>query len=118
MKYKVLLVLAILLLCACEDEEPDIRIETYNRVNQFINLPYVSVSVAALVEDIEIENIIVNRGNCRMENQRFRGLNNGMTKIPKRLKYGEVITMDFSGPCKASQVEVVTSRGSWSQSYQ
>lgn len=46
MKYKVLLVLAILLLCACEDEEPDIRIETYNRVNQFINLPYVSVSVA------------------------------------------------------------------------
>jgi len=54
MKYKVLLVLAILLLCACEDEEPDIRIETYNRVNQFINLSYVSVSVVALVDDIEL----------------------------------------------------------------
>ncbi|MCW6032424.1 hypothetical protein [Pantoea sp. JK] len=117
MKYKMLLVLAILLLCACEDEDPEIRIETQNRVNQFINLPYASVSVYALVDDIEIKNIIVNRGNCRMENQRFKGLNNGMTKIPKRLKYGEVVTLDFSGPCKASMVEVVTSSGSWSQSY-
>lgn len=118
MKYKVLLVLAILLLCACEDEEPDIRIETYNQVNQFLNLPYVSVSVVALVDNIEIKNIVVNRDNCRIENQRFKGLNNGMTKIPKRLKYGEVVTPGFSGPCKASQVEVVTSMGSWSQSYQ
>ncbi|NWA61601.1 hypothetical protein HX773_11965 [Pantoea sp. B9002] len=118
MKYKVLLVLAILLLCACDDEEPDIKVETFNKVNQYINLPYVSVSVSSLVDDIEIQDIIVNRDSCKIENQRFKGLNNGMKKIPKHIHYGEVVTVDFSGPCNASQVDVVTNKGSWSWKYE
>jgi hypothetical protein len=117
-KYKVLLVLAILLLCACDDDEPEIKIETFNKVNQYINLPYVSVSISSLVDNIEIQDVIVNRGNCKIENQRFKGLNNRMKKIPKIIRYGEVVSLDFSGPCKASQVDVVTNKGSWSWKYE
>ena len=113
MKNPILLTGMTVLLSACGRSEPPIKIETYDRTNAIFNVPYVEVDVTAVVDKITIENIIVNRGNCKIENVTY----NGRRKLPRKLVFGESVSVSFGTPCYASEVEVETNQGSWTMAY-
>lgn len=101
-------------LMGCSDPEPNIEIETFNKVNQLFGVNYVQVKVKTIQDDVTVEDIIVNKGNCKIENQ------NAYTRkpiIPKQLKFGESVSVAFTAPCETTQVDVVTNNGSWTVSY-
>lgn len=102
------------LLIGCGKSEPNVDIETYDKVNQLFGINYVEVKVKAISDEVTVEDIIVNRGNCKIEN---KNIFNGKPILPKQLKFGESVSVSFSGPCEAAQVDVVTNNGSWTVSY-
>ena len=109
-----IVITAAILVSGCLDSKPNVDIETRDKINPLFGIPYVQVKARALDDNVTVEDIIVNRGNCKIENVEF------MSKkpiLPKTLKFGESVSVSFSGPCQASQVDVVTNKGRWSQSY-
>jgi hypothetical protein len=107
---KWLLTLTTLTLMACGSDEPPISISTYDKVNPLFKVPYVKVDIIALIDEIEIQDVIVNRGNCKRERL--------LVKLPKTIKYGQSVDLTFAAPCTASEVEVITSEGDWVEQYE
>ena len=114
MKTILLTIAAAVATCGCLNSKPNVDIETRDKVNPIIGLPYVQVKAKAIEDNVIVEDIIVNRGNCKIENV---ALLTGKPILPKTLKFGESVSVAFSGPCQASQVDVVTNKGRWTQSY-
>jgi len=113
---KILPVIALVLLTACGDdipEEPPISIETYDKQAAYYQ-KYVEVIVRAKVDEIEIKDIIVNRGNCKINK---RGWISREFALPARLQYGSTYSATFVPPCSASQVDVETNQGVWTVNY-
>ena len=100
--------------CGCLNSKPNVSIETRDKVNPIFGIPFVQVKAKALEDNVIVKDIIVNRGNCKIENV---GFVSNEPILPKKLKFGESVSVSFSGPCQASQVDVVTNKGRWSQSY-
>lgn len=109
MMKKILLLSVLTLLSACKDEPPAVKVDTYNTMNTVFNIPYVKVRVTALADQVTLKAITVNQGNCKIENL--------FGKLPVTLKYGQYVEKTFSGPCRASRVDVETDQGSWFWNY-
>lgn len=114
-KKTIITLTIVLTLSACGNSEPPVKIEAYNKINEIWGIKYVQVKVSAIVDEVIVNDVIVNRGNCKIENKNFI---TGKAIIPKSLKFGESVSVSFSGPCEASQVEVVTDKGDWTETYQ
>lgn len=114
MKLALPLLTATFLTSGCLSSEPDVEIETRDKVNPVFHVHYVKVKVRAIEDEVTVKDIIVNRGNCQIENINAF---NGQPMLPKTLKFGESVDVAFSAPCEASQVDVVTNKGSWSETY-
>jgi hypothetical protein len=112
MKKAILASVVITILSACG--KPAVKIESYNRINQIFGIKYVEVKVTSIADEVVVKNIVVNRGNCKIENINYI---RGGAKIPKKLKFGESVSVTFSGPCTAAQVDVVTDKGDWTMTY-
>ena len=122
MKKKLSIIALLLALSACGSSEPPIKIEASDNVG---------VKVFAIVDQLEVKDIIVNRGNCKMANGGQLGealfgksLPAGQLgealfgkSLPKSLKFGESILVVFTGPCEIAEVEVETDQGVWTQKY-
>jgi len=105
---------AILTLSACGDSEPPIKIEAYNEAHPILPYAkYAKIKVSSLIDSVSIEDIIVNRGNCKVEG----GKNSTYKIIPKELKFGESVSVGVTN-CNVLQVDVVTNKGDWSETYQ
>lgn len=112
---KIALTIALTgLLSACGSSKPNVDIKTYDKVNPVFGIKYVLVKVTATDDSVTVKNIVVNRGNCKIENKDF---DDGKPILPKQLKFGQSVSVSFSGPCEAAQVDVVTNNGSWTMSY-
>lgn len=93
-------------------ETPPFDIDTYDQWDDFYKRSYVKIKISATTQQIEIQDIIVNRGNCeRREAMGYR------QHLPKKLDFGEYFTTTFLGPCEAKQVDVFTDLGEWTWSY-
>lgn len=114
MKTKLIAFAAAAMAIGCSDSTPNVDLETRDKVNPLFGIPYVLVKVRALEDNVTVEDLIVNRGNCKIENTDFLG---GRPVLPKKLKFGESVSVSFSGPCEASQVDVVTNKGRWTLTY-
>ncbi len=101
-------------LVGCGNSEPNVNIEAFDKVNQIFGIKYVLVKVKAISDEVIVEDVIVNRGNCKIEN---KNVLNGKAILPKKLKFGESVSVSFSGPCEVAQVDVVTDDGSWTVEY-
>ena len=114
MKTILLTIAATVATCGCLNSKPNVDIETRDKVNPVFGVRYVLVKAKATEDNVIVKDIIVNRGNCKIENVDF------LSKepiLPKKLKFGESVSVSFSGPCEASEVEVVTNTGRWTESY-
>jgi hypothetical protein len=102
-------------LAGCADLEPPIDVETYDEINRNFNVRYVEVHITSTTDKIEIQDVIVNRGNCKVERlAEIMGL--GKT-LPRKLAFGQSAEFSFSGPCTAKQVDVITDLGEWTWEY-
>jgi len=108
MKKTIISLGIIFTLSACGNSEPPVNIEAYNKINGW-GVKYVEVKVSAIVDEAVVKDIIVNRGNCTASSS---------AGIPKTLKFGESVLVPFLAPCEASQVDVVTDKGDWTETYQ
>ncbi|MFJ5434009.1 hypothetical protein ACIPSR_10605 [Pectobacterium sp. CHL-2024] len=89
-----------------------ITVMAYNNVHVAGNR-YVDVVVTAKTDTVRINNISVNRGNCRIGNLKYFGTSNKETIIPATLRYGESVKVPFYNDCVASEVQVDTDKGGW-----
>lgn len=118
MKFKHMLVPALLVLSARVLAEPTapIKVETSNQVHP-AGTRYVTVVVTSLDDSIKVENIDVNRGNCRIDNQKYLSSKNKETILPATLRYGQSVRVSFYNNCVASEVVVTTDKGGWRYTY-
>ena len=118
MKFKHMLVPALFALSALALAEPtpSIKVETSNQVHP-AGTRYVTVVVTALDNTVKVENIDVNRGNCRIANQKYLYSSNKETILPATLRYGQSVRVSFYNNCVASEVVVTTDKGGWRYTY-
>ncbi|WP_417355043.1 MULTISPECIES: hypothetical protein [Gammaproteobacteria] len=96
-------------LCACGDSKPPVKIDAFSMPGFFDGTHFPKVQVIAIDDDVLIEDISINRGNCKAIN-RYKPL-------PAHLKYGESITVTSTVDCLLSEVSVVANGDNWSVSY-
>ncbi|MEQ0333274.1 hypothetical protein [Klebsiella sp. GB_Kp056] len=118
MKFKYMLVSALLALSAqaLAAPAPPIKVETSNQVHP-AGTRYVTVVVTSLDDSIKVEKIDVNRGNCRIDNQKYLSSKNKETILPATLRYGQSVRVNFYNNCVASEVVVTTDKGGWRYTY-
>lgn len=92
--------------------QPDIKVETFNKVHP-AGTRYATVVVTARDDSVTVKNIVVNRGNCRIANQKFPFTTNKETILPATLRYGQSIEVSFYNNCVSSEVNVTTDKGGW-----
>ncbi|KGD64263.1 hypothetical protein Y5S_02565 [Alcanivorax nanhaiticus] len=75
--------------------------------------PFLSITATTKSDDLEIREIIVNKGNCQRMNS-ARAMGQEMTsRLPKTVSLGEGVVQAFDYLCNVIEVEVVTDIGSW-----
>ncbi|MEI9745538.1 hypothetical protein [Enterobacter ludwigii] len=95
---------------------PPIKVETSNQVHS-AGTRYVTVVVTSLDNTVKVENIVVNRGSCRIANQKYLYSSNKETILPATLRYGQSVEVSFYNNCVASEVDVTTDKGGWQYTY-
>ena len=101
---------------ALAEPTPPVKVETSNNIHP-AGTRYVSVVVTSLDDSIKVENIVVNRGNCRIDNQKYLYSKNKETILPATLRYGQSVKVNFYNNCVASEVAVTTDKGGWRYTY-
>ena len=115
-KHMLLPILFALSAQALAEPTPPIKVETSNLVHP-AGTRYVTVVVTSLDDSIKVEDIDVNRGNCRIENKKFMSSVNKETILPATLRYGQSVKVNFYNNCVASEVVVTTDKGGWRYTY-
>ncbi|HDS3795052.1 hypothetical protein ACV1MK_24405 [Klebsiella michiganensis] len=115
-KHMLLPVLFALSAQALAEPTPPVKVETSNQVHP-AGTRYVTVVVTSLDDSIKVENIDVNRGNCRIDNQKYLYSKNKETILPVTLRYGQSVKVNFYNNCVASEVVVTTDKGGWRYTY-
>jgi len=110
----VLLAVSAPLLAA--QPQPDIKVETFNKVHP-AGTHYVTVVVTARDDGVMVKNIVVNRGNCRIANQKYLYSSNKEPILPATFRYGQSVKVNFYKECVASEVVVTTDKGAWRFTY-
>lgn len=95
------------LLTACGEEEVPVDVYATKHVDQW-NRHYVEVQVVSKTDDIELQNIVVDRGNCKSS-----WLAGWEKALPSTLKFGRKFTARFGSNCSVLQVDIETDQGDW-----
>lgn len=80
-KHMLLPVLFALSAQALAEPAPPVKVETSNNIHP-AGTRYVTVVVTSLDDSIKVEKIDVNRGNCRIDNQKYLSSKNKETILP------------------------------------
>ena len=115
-KYGLIPALLLLPASVMAAPTPPIKVETSNQVHP-AGTRYVTVVVTSLDDSIKVENIDVNRSNCRIDNKKFMSSVNKETILPATLHYGQSVKVNFYNNCVASEVIVTTDKGGWRYTY-
>lgn len=91
------------------ETEQAVDIQISEITNNMFSIPITSqnVDVTAIVDSVEVQEVIGNRGNCKMTSVH-------QANFPRSLQYGESVTAGFIAGCRLIQVDVVTDKGTFS----
>lgn len=92
-----------------------VKVETSNLVHP-AGTRYAKVVVTALDDSVKVQNIDVNRGNCRINNYKSP-FSTKETILPALLHYGQSVSVSFYNDCVASEVVITTDKGAWRYTY-
>lgn len=111
-----------LFVCACTDYESPIEVEVYPLFNIYDlprNSPYLSdaylgrnfMYITAVADDVVIESIKMNRGNCNVGG--FREPKKAVVEFNKKLDYGQVWSVPIVNCTKVLESEIETNYGTF-----
>ena len=66
--------------------------------------PYPLISIISITDQITIEKVIVNRGNCK-------GTRSYASRVPRMLKYGQQMKVDLVSGCTVREIKIKTNMG-------
>jgi hypothetical protein len=92
------------LLTACSD--PNIEISVYEREDPLFGIRYELLKIKALEDDVTIEEVVANRGDCRLQK----------VDLPLTLAFGRSANINAYN-CDVVEVEVTTDGGTWTETY-
>ena len=111
----ILATVLIIGLSGCTDtpEQSPVRVEAKTLSSDWggyiISVPVVEVT--AVTDEVTIENVIANNGNCKMTAITQKS-------FPKTLNYGQVVQAGYTAKCNLVKVEVITDKGDWSVEFE
>jgi hypothetical protein len=89
-----------------------IKISLENFYNQFIKMSYPKVHITSIEDNLEIKNVSVNKGHCKLLN------GNPINNIfPKKLSYSQKVNIPLGVNCSVLRIDVETNQGDWSVEY-
>lgn len=94
-------------LSACSSD-PDFDLNVSMGADPIFGTPYEMILITAKDDEVELEEVVVNRGNCEVNTK----------ELPVTLGYGEARRFGVrADECDVRAVEVTTSRGSWTEEF-
>ncbi len=69
------------------------------------------VTIRSLVEEVEIQEVTVNRGECRVIKY------NGRSQLPKTIKFGKTAKIQVNNDCDVLEAEIETDQGAGTYSF-
>jgi len=125
MKRLVLGILSVMLVLSfngCSDDKPKespVKIKVEQAYNEAWNYYYPKIIITSVADKINIENVIVNKGNCKYSNEDIAYVNGQMKAVkllPKELSYGKQLEIRLK-KCEVIKIDVKTNQGDWSVEY-
>ncbi|MGB3751450.1 MAG: hypothetical protein WA945_07760 [Arcobacteraceae bacterium] len=106
-----LVLMTIIGLNGCSEKTPEqspIRVEAKTLTNDWggYTLSVPVVEVIAVTDEVTIEDVIANNGNCKMTAITQRS-------FPTTLYYGHKVKAGYTSKCNLIKVEVITNKGNW-----
>jgi uncharacterized protein len=94
----------------------EINIEA--RYNNIMNYYYPKIVIFSIVDNLVIEDVKINNGNCNFNNLEFkiteeRGLNQKKL-LPKKLNSYQEMEIDVNQNCRVRKIDIFTNKGQWS----
>lgn len=113
---KLLTLLAILgvFLAGCEDDtqtSAPVEVSVKEIYNPLLHANMKKLNVVSIVDEVEITNVVLNRGNCKI-NPRVDEIIIKSKTNPNKLKYGQSKQYWF-----IKEVQISTDRGTWTFSF-
>ncbi len=97
-----------------------IRISVQQAYNSAWHYYYPKILITSIVDKVKIQQVTVNKGNCRFSNTDI-GYVNGRFRpiklIPRTLKYGEDLEIRLKPSCHLLRIDVKTNQGDWTMEY-
>jgi len=104
-----LCVVSILLGSQLVAQNAPIKISLENFYNQLFGFSYPKIHITSLEDNLEIRNVIVNKGHCKLLNGKpIKNL------FPKKLNYSQKVDIPLSTSCDILRIDVLTNMGDWS----
>jgi len=89
-----------------------IKISLEDFYNQFYGISYPKIHITAIEDNLEIKNVIVNKGHCQLLS------GNPIKNIfPKKLEYSQKVDIPLAASCNVIRINVITNQGDWSVDY-
>ena len=90
-------------------------------VNPMFNYTKLDIGITSLVNNVQIKKLIVNRGNCTVDNEYMGRDYNGnlyrTTVLPKKLQYGKQVKVHIIKGCTVIEAEVITDKGTFTYNW-
>lgn len=107
----LLLIFSIAIISGCGGKEAPVEITKYKEINQIFKIPVERLEVVAMADSVEIRDVVVNRGNCKITER-------VANSFPANLTYGGKINVFVMADCPGvREVDITTNAGSWSFSF-
>lgn len=81
-------------------------------------LEYKSINILSLVNELHVEAITVNRGNCSISRVPTGPKASFQHPVPKTIKYGETLRIPVNHQCNIIEAEIVTDHGSGTYTFE
>ena len=89
-----------------------IKISLENHYNRFYKISYPIIHITAIEDNLEIKNVIVNKGHCQLFNGKLI-----KSHFPRKLQYSQEVDTTLSASCNVIRIDVITNQGDWSVTY-
>lgn len=98
-------------LSGCSDLSEVIEVGTATRHTAYAAMNPQFVTIRSLVEEVEIQEVTVNRGECRVIKY------NGRSQLPKTIKFGKTAKIQVNNDCDVLEAEIETDQGAGTYSF-
>ncbi|OHD95371.1 MAG: hypothetical protein A2019_04275 [Sulfurimonas sp. GWF2_37_8] len=105
-------ILSILNFNGCADNQsskPPIKTQVEQKYNQYYNFYYPEIIITSVVDNLTINDVIVNKGNCKYSKETL-ALHNGrgvaVPLLPSELTFGKQLEISLDKSCKVLKIDL------------